>query len=114
MSCPAPVRSARWSTCLYDTVGRITKITAADTGVTTFAYSAALGSDGTTTVTDPRSNVTSWSYTWPTPPSGATAKYGYRLTSMTDPLGRTTTYQALQAGSQLITKVTDFRSRVTT
>jgi hypothetical protein len=34
--------------------------------------------------------VTSWSYLWPAPPPGETAKFGYRLTSVTDPLNRTT------------------------
>jgi YD repeat-containing protein len=97
----------------YDTSGRITQVTAADAGVTTFAYTAPPGSDGTTTVTDPRNNVTSWSYIWPAPQYG-TIKYGYRPTSMTDALGRTTTYQALLTGSQLISKITDFRGRITT
>ena len=62
---------------------------------------------------DPRGNATHWSYTWPTA-LGYYPPYGYRLTSTTDALGRTTTYEALQPGSQLITKVTDFRGRVTT
>jgi YD repeat-containing protein len=98
----------------YDSVGRITQMTAADTGVTTLSYSGAIGSNGTTTLTDPRGNVTSWSYVWPTPPAGETAKFGYRLTSHTDPLGRLTQYEALQPGSHLITRITDFQNRVTT
>jgi YD repeat-containing protein len=97
----------------YDTVGRATRLTAADDGVTTLSYSGAIGSSGTTTLTDPLGNVTSWSYVWPTPPAGETAKFGYRLTSITDPLSRTTQYEALQPGSHLITRITDFRGRVT-
>jgi YD repeat-containing protein len=99
---------------LYDTSGRITQYTAADTGVTHFSYSAALGADGTTTVTNPLSHAASWSYTWPTPPAGETAKFGYRLTSTTDPLGRQTQFAATHAGSNLITQITDYRNRVTT
>jgi RHS repeat-associated protein len=88
-------------------------VQAADGGVTTLAYSSAIATDGTTTLTDPRSNVTSWSYTWPAPAYG-TKKYGYRLTSMTDPLGRLTSYAATHTDSQLITSITDFRNRLTT
>jgi YD repeat-containing protein len=49
-------------TALYDSSGRITQYTAADQGVTKFAYSAALGSDGTTSAP----------MRWVTPRSGAT------------------------------------------
>jgi RHS repeat-associated protein len=95
----------------YDSSGRATRVTAADGGITQISYTAALGADGTTTLTDPRANTTSWSYVWPL--LGG-VKYGYRLTGVTDPLGRTTTYAAEIPGCQLITKITDFLGRVTT
>jgi YD repeat-containing protein len=102
--------------CLYqnwDTSGRITQHRSqfyggAPGGYWTVTYSAALGSNGTTTVTDPRSNVTSWSYSW------NPSKYGYLVTSKTDPLGRTTTFERAAAPSYLVTKITDFRGRQTT
>jgi RHS repeat-associated protein len=99
---------------LYDTSGRVTRLTAADGGATNIAYSAGIGVDGTTTVTDPRLNTASWSYTWPAPPSGQTAKYGYWLTSETDALGRTTQLARLITGSNLVSRITDFRGRVST
>jgi RHS repeat-associated protein len=101
-------------TALYDSTGRLTRVTGADGSYSTLSYSAAIGSDGTTTLSDPLSHTTSWSYTWPAPPAGETAKFGYRLTSTVDPLGRQTQYAATHAGSNLVTQITDYRNRVKT
>ncbi len=76
-------------------------------GYWTASYSAAIGSNGTTTVTDPRGNVTSWSYSW------NPSKYGYLVSSTTDALGRTTNFERTATPSYLTTAVVDFRGRRT-
>jgi RHS repeat-associated protein len=91
----------------YDTSGRVIQHRVRQNIASnwTASYSAALGSNGFTTVTDPRSNVSRWDYTW------NASQYGYRVTSTTDALGRTTTFQRNAAPTNLITKVIDFRGR---
>jgi Domain of unknown function (DUF6531) len=100
--------------CLYqtwDSSGRITNhrsqfYSGLPGGYWTANYSAALGSNGTTTVTDPRGNVHSWNYSW------NPSKYGYLVSSTTDALGRTTSYERTATPSYLTTAVVDFRGRL--
>jgi len=90
----------------YNATGRlITYRAGSGGGLWNVSYSAALGSNGNTQVTDPRSNVTRWDYTW------HTGKYGYKVTSTVDALGRTTTFERNAAPTHLITAIVDFRNR---
>jgi RHS repeat-associated protein len=91
----------------YDSAGRVIQHRVRQNIASnwTASYSAALGSNGFTTVTDPRSNVSRWDYTW------NTSQYGYKVTSTTDALGRTTTFQRNAPPTNLVTKVIDFRGR---
>jgi YD repeat-containing protein len=93
----------------YDTSGRVTRQTHADTGAQTFAYTAAIGSSGSTTLTDPRGGATRWDYAW------NLYKYGYLISQVVDSLGRTTTFTRNTPvnGNYLVTAVTDFRGRRT-
>jgi RHS repeat-associated protein len=101
--------------CIYqswDSSGRITNhrahyLNGLPGGYWTASYSAALGSNGTTTVTDPRGNVSRWTYAW------NPSKYGYLVSSTTDALGRTTSYERTATPSYLTTAVVDFRGRRT-
>lgn len=91
-------------TNFYDSQGRVIQQTFPDGGSLTAAYSANLGLPGTTTVTDPRGNVVVYNFAWNT--TGA----GYSLTSITDPLGETTSY--VRGGtSYLLTSTTDSQNR---
>jgi YD repeat-containing protein len=91
----------------YDSQGRVVTQTYADGGVLMAAYSSASpGENGTTTITDPRGNVTKWDFTW------NPMMFGYTGVQVTDPLGRVTQFS--RAGSSLlVTSVTDFRNRTT-
>src|SRR5437016_5738887 len=95
----------------YDTRGRVTRQTYADGGYHTITYPVNIGDNGSTTLTDQSGNVSTWSYAWTAPAAGH--KEGYHLASFTDALSRTTQWAQLQPGSNLDTRITDYRGRVT-
>lgn len=94
----------------YDTSGRVTRQTFADNAFLTASYSAAITSAGTTTVTDPRSNVSAWTYAW----FVDSLRLGYNIASTQNALNRVTTYARGAAPTTLVTAVTDFRNRQAT
>jgi YD repeat-containing protein len=97
----------------YDSLGRVVKQTYADGGYLTASYPAgAIGSSGTTTVTDPRGGVRKYGCVWEPAVNGHLE--GYHFANFTDALGRTTQWNQLHSGSYLDTQIIDYRSRITT
>jgi YD repeat-containing protein len=105
-----PRGNTPWSV-QYAGSGRVWKVTDVNSNVTTLGYSSLPGQSGSATLTDARQNVSAWSFVWPNADLGYTP-HGYRVTNTTDAMGRSSSYQAL-AGGNLVTRVTDFRGRVT-
>jgi RHS repeat-associated protein len=96
----------------YDSAGRVSRQTQADTGVWQFAYTAPAGLITSTTVTDPRGQTTTSRFSAAgfliaqTDPLGQTTTYERavgtnQLLSLTDPLGRTTRYTYDASGNVL-------------
>jgi YD repeat-containing protein len=97
-------------TCLslhYDASGRVISQDNATGGAVTYSYSAAIGTNGTATGTDPAGSGTTYTFVW------NPNHYGYLLNQTKDnTLNETTTIAHTAAPTYLPTTITDYRGRV--